>query len=123
MTTEEFLDYKSLADKIRLRVTRKLDSGGNVDWTKIKEVMVNKDDVTVIDIKKSHHDAEYQQLPLQRLPPDVLQKPIPKLNSGQIKLPANKYKDLTDLCTDRIQVVRDKTFKQFFMDLPHDWNN
>ncbi|CAG9760184.1 unnamed protein product [Ceutorhynchus assimilis] len=27
MTTEELLDYKSLAEKIRLRVTRKLDSG------------------------------------------------------------------------------------------------
>ena len=120
MDTEDFLDYKSCAEKIRLRATKITDSGENIDWTKIKEVMVNKDNVNVLNIKRSHVDAEYQKVSLKRLPHDVLQKSVPKLNTGHLKLAANKYKDLNDLCTGRTPVIRNKTFQLFFKDLPHE---
>ena len=82
--------------------------------------MVYKDNANVLNIKKSHLDAEYQKVSLNILPDDVLNKSVPNLNIGPLKLAANKYKDLNALYTGRTPVVRNKTFQQVFEDLPHE---
>lgn len=119
MNGQDFGDYKSIAENIRLRSTRKFDSGEEVDWTKIKEVMVNKSDLTHLFIKNSHLADKYHKLSLKRHTLGVLTQPVPMLNNGPIKLQADKYKDLVALCTGNTPVVRDSTFQQFFRDLPH----
>ena len=64
----------------------KNNSRVKIDWTKIKEVMVNKDNVNVLNIKKSHLDAEYQKISLNTLPDDILNKSVPNLKIGSVKL-------------------------------------
>ncbi|KAJ8948242.1 hypothetical protein NQ318_013230 [Aromia moschata] len=71
----------------------------DIDWTKVKEVMVSKDDVTHISVKSSHLADKYDTLSLKRNALVITTQPIPKLNNAAIKLSADKYKDLVYLCT------------------------
>ena len=105
MNTEGFLDYKSCAEKLRLRVTRITDSGEKIDWTKIKEVIVNKDNVNV-----------YQKVSLKKLRDDSLKKSVHILNIGSLKLAANKSKDLNAQDVHQLSAI--KPFNKFLKTFP-----
>lgn len=122
MSSDDFYDYKGVADKIRIRSIRKFDSGEDVDWTKVKEVMVNKHKNTCVFVKNSHLAENYYTLSLRRNAIEVINQPLLKLNNGSIKLDAKKYNDLVKLCEGRTPVVRDELFQKFFRDLPYNNN-
>ncbi|CAG9763581.1 unnamed protein product [Ceutorhynchus assimilis] len=122
MSSDDFYNYKALAEKVRIRSIRKFDSGEDVDWTKVKEVMVRKHQNTRLFVKNSHLAENYYTLSLKRNALGVMNQPLLKLNNGSIKLDAKKYNDLVQLCGGRKPVVRNELFQKNFRDLPHNNN-
>lgn len=120
MENADFYDYKSLSEQIRLRSIRKFENGKDVDWTKVKEVKVDKVNVTHLLVKNSHLAENYDTLSLKRNTLHVMTQPLQKCNTSLIKLKAEKYKCLMDLCKGPIPVVKDPTFQKYFRDLRHE---
>lgn len=121
MESADFSDYKSVAEKIRLRSIRKFDNGKDVDWTKVKEVKVDKLNTTQLLVKNSHLAENYDTLSLKRNTIEVVTQPVEKCNKVPVKLKAEKYKCLNmDLCKGPTPVVKDLTFQKYFRDLPHE---
>lgn len=122
MNNDDFYDYKAVAEKIRIRSIRKFDTGENVEWTKVKEVMVSKHQNMRVFVKNSHLAENYSELSLRRNALEIMNQPLPKLNKGSIKLDAKKYNDLVQLCQGLTPVVRDDIFQNYFRNLPHNNN-
>lgn len=120
MENSDFYDYKLLAEKIRLRSIRKFDNGHNVDWTKVKEVKVDKANDAQLLVKNSHLAENYDTLSLKRNTLNVMTQPLQKCNTSLIKLKSEKYKCLMDLCKGPTPVVKDPTFQKYFIELPHE---
>ncbi|CAH2005566.1 unnamed protein product [Acanthoscelides obtectus] len=100
-----------VAEQPRIRQLRKFDTGENVNFTAIKEVMVKKD--------VPHLADQYNTLSLKRNTLEVLKQPVRRLNNGPIKLDSLKYENLVELCTGPTPIVRDLTFQQYFKNLPN----
>lgn len=120
MNVNNFYDFKSLSEKIRIKSVRKFETGEDVDWTKVKEVMVDKDNVAQLFVKNSHLANNYFILPLKRNTLEVMTQPIPLLNKDLKKLSRDKYNDLVSLCSGLTPVVKDSIFQKYFKDLPHE---
>lgn len=119
MSSHNFFDYKLLSEKIRLNSTRKFQTGENVDWTKVKEVKVEKRNPTQFLIKNSHLSDSYFILRLKRNSLGAIAEPLQRLK-GPIKLLKDKYLNLLSLCTGNKPVVKDPIFQKFYKDLPHE---
>lgn len=120
MNVNDFYDFKSLSEKIRIKSVRKVETGEDVDWTKVKEVMVNKNNIAQLLVKNSHLADDYFVLPLKRNTLEVMSQSIPLLNKDLIKLSLLKYNYLVSLCTGLTPVVKDPIFQKYFRDLPHE---
>lgn len=120
MNNIDFYDFKSLSEKIGIKSVRKFETGEDVDWTKVKEVMVDKDNVAQLLVKKSHLANNYFVLPLKRNTLEVMTQPIPLLNKDLKKVSRDKYNDLVSLCSGLTPVVKDPIFQNYFKDLPHE---
>ena len=78
--------------------------------------MVKEDNVNVLNIKKSQLDAKYQNVLLKTSPDDVLNKSVPNLNIGPLKLAANKYKYLNAQVVHQLSAL--KHFNNFLKTFP-----
>lgn len=121
MNTEDFLDFKTLAQDLRILKERSDDqkSGDPVNWTKMVDIAVSKSRPEVIQFKTSHLQSDYKSISLKRLPNNILGKEVNKLNKESPKLSKDKYEDLLSLCTGNTPVVRNPEFVNFYKSLPH----
>nr|CAI5819112.1 unnamed protein product [Callosobruchus analis] len=76
MCSNSFFDYKLLSEKIRLKSTRMFTTGEKVNWSKVREIKVDKRKPTQFLMENSHLSDNYFVLPLKRNSLGVLVEPI-----------------------------------------------
>lgn len=115
--TSDFLDFKLLSKNLRILSIRSDDQGGTMDWTKVTEIMVNKNEANRIFFKTSHLQEEHRSLTLkQRHPMTAIGEP-PRLYSHPPKISKDKFDDLLSLCQGSFPVVRVPEYVNFFKSL------
>nr|CAH7767959.1 unnamed protein product [Callosobruchus chinensis] len=119
MSSNSFFDYKLLSEKIRLKSTRMFTTGEKVDWSKVREVKVDKRNPAQFLMKNSHLSDNYFILPMKRNSLGALAEPLQELK-GPIKLQKDKYLHLLSLCTGDKPVVKHPNFQKYYKDLPHE---
>ncbi|CAH1997201.1 unnamed protein product [Acanthoscelides obtectus] len=119
MKFSDFKDYKSLSKDLRILSIRISESGKNVKWTDVMEVLVTQASSLKIFFKNSHLEPEYDCIVLKRLNIDLSKLELPELNKEQPKISCKKYKDLVSWCQGETPVIRLPEHQQFFLTLPH----
>lgn len=122
MKFSDFLDFKSLSKELRILKVRKSESGCNINWTNMVEVMVKKSSPETIFFKTSHLTPTYDCIKLVRNTRSSRDMEVTSLNKKPVKITNTKYKDLMSLCTGKTPVVRLPEYQEFFKNLPHDNN-
>lgn len=117
--TVDFLDFKLLSKDLRILSVRSDDQGGTMDWTKVTEIMVKRNETNKIFFKTSHVQEEYRSLTLKQRHPMSVTDEVPKLYSQPPKIAKDKYDDLLSLCQGSFPVIRESEYVNFFKSLPH----
>lgn len=113
----DFKNFKKLSQEIRLLNIRTDDQKEKINWTKIKEVKISKQNLQKVYFKSCHNTDTYRSLTLKRniCLPDI---PLTSLNTSPNKISAEKYRDLNSFCTSDMPVIRNLEHKIFFQNLP-----
>lgn len=118
-TFDDFWDFKSFSENLRVRSLRTDDKGNPFKWTDVAEFKVTKTDIQKIFFKTSHLDENYRSVTLKRQNATLLMKPLSKLNKELRPISMAKYKDLNALCIGNTPVVRLPEHTNFYKSLPH----
>lgn len=114
----DFLDFKTFSENLRIRSIRIDDEGNSFKWTDMVEFNVRKNYLHKIFFKTSHLDQNYRSLSLKRQSVPLLEKQPNKLNKGPRPISLAKYNDLKALCSGN-KVIKLPEHVHFYKSLPH----
>ena len=117
--TSDILDWKNLSQQMGILRLRVSEEGDPMVWTSVMQLRVKKNEHAKIFFKLSHLQKEFSTLNLlvRRNFLDI-SDPIQAYASPP-KLSAEKYVDLSSLCSGQFPVIRSEMSKEFFLSLPH----
>lgn len=116
---EDFLDFKTLSQDLRVLNSRKESEDGFVLWADIMELKVVKGSPDKIFYKKSHLAEDFSEISLKRVKESVTSYRLKPLNREPNKISKEKYQDLVSLCNGDTPVVRNREHKSFYLNLSH----
>lgn len=120
LQTGDFYDYKTLAHDLRILSVRIDDKGDPVDWTTMRQVMVQKSHRTKVFFADCHLTKEYRSITLKRgFASSVSCSHVPKLYQDPPKIPSEKFRDLMAMCHGETPVVSLPEHVLFYDSLPH----
>lgn len=120
MNWKDFKDFKLYSKTLRILKVRTSDSGKNINWTNIREILVKKTDPCKIFFKTSHLQNEFDSISLKRLSNNIRNLQLRPLNTEPPKISKCKFQDLSSLCRGDTPVVRLPEFQNFFLTLSHE---
>lgn len=115
------MDWKQYSQKLRILRIRESDEGVSMDWTKIKQLRIEKKHKNKLFYKMSHFDESFFTLSLhtsrQTTSVNETIKPGPILQ--QTKISTQKYNDLVSFCDGSTPVIFNPDHSLFYRNLPH----
>lgn len=113
----QVIDFKNYRNDIGLLRTKISVSGMPIDWTKVRQLKVQKGNPSLY-FKMDHRTDEWEEL-LQTTRRRCSSNSPNLVLRGPIKLSAGKYADLVSLCNGPTPVIKPSA-AGFFRSLPHD---
>ena len=121
-TTEDILDWKSLAQQSGILRVRTSQEGQQIDWTKLMGLQVSKRSPRDVKFKMSHCDEAFAVISIGGLRRnDGYTSGLPEklYKSGPPKLSQAKYQDFMSLCTGKTPTIWHPDYRKFYQTLPH----
>lgn len=98
---------------------RKDDNGELINWTKMAEYRVMKNEPLKIYFKTNHTNIRYRSLTLKRHAKNLLTDNISKLNASPPKISLDKFNDLISLTVGDTPVIKSPEHVAFYNSLNH----
>lgn len=102
---EDFLKIKKLSKDLIILTVRTRNHEKILNWTNIKEWMVNKKKSMMIFFKYSNFHQKYDFMQLKRLEGGIKNIHVGRLNSDPLKITKRKFYELASLCMGDTPVI------------------
>lgn len=115
----DFLNFKKFSIDLNVLAIRKDDNGELINWTKMAEYRVMKNEPLKIYFKTNHTNIRYRSLTLKRHAKNLLTDNISKLNASPPKISLDKFNDLISLTVGDTPVIKSPEHVAFYNSLNH----
>lgn len=117
INTDDILNFKDVSANMRILSQRTSDSGETVDWRKMAQMSIRKNELEKIFFKTSHKQKTYDSIsiPKKRTPFENAKN----LYDSPPKMSLSKWEDLKSLCVGETPVVTSGDVQNFYLNLPH----
>ncbi|KAJ8884926.1 hypothetical protein PR048_011122 [Dryococelus australis] len=120
LQTGDFYDYKTLAHDLHIMYVRIDDKGDPVDWTTVRQIMVQGSHSNKVFFADSHLTKVYGPVTLKRgFASSVSCTSVPELYQNQFQILSKKFRDLMALCHGETPIVSFSEHILFYESLPH----
>ena len=120
--SKDIRDWKQLSQALRILKVRSTEEGNIIDWTKVMQVKVTKNQLTKLHVKFSHLSESFDTINITGSCRHVqvgLHFPGEAYPLGPPRISEGKFQDLMSLCEGLTPVISHPDHVAFYKHLPH----
>lgn len=117
VNTEDILNFKDVSANMRILSQRTSDNGETIDWRKMAQMSIRKNELEKIFFKISHKQEMFDSISIPKKRTSF--ESAKKVYDSPPKMSLPKWEDLKSLCVGESPVVTSVDVQNFYLNLPH----
>ena len=117
LQTSDIHDWKDVSTNIGILRQRTAEDGTEIEWTKVKQIRINRNFPMKIGFKLSHHNVQWSCKLTDRRQTQAVFSSTKRAYSNPPKISEAKYEDISYLI--KTAVISNPEHKMFYAGLRH----